>query len=54
MNIGDYENAVIELFKSGKATEEQWKAMAGAVLNASESEGVDSIDASIPGSQDEN
>lgn len=36
MTIDEYKNAVIELFKSGNATPEQWGEMANAVLNASE------------------
>lgn len=43
-----YEQRIIDLFKSGRATEEQWKEMAGAVLNQSEEYGsTDAIDAAI-------
>ena len=38
MNINDYKNKVVELFKSGKATDEQWAEMATAVLESSESQ----------------
>jgi len=49
MNIDEYKEKVIQLFRSGKATEEQYKDMAEAVLNMSESESgcVLSIDAAI-------
>ncbi len=40
MNINDYKNKVIDLFKSGKATDEQWGEMANAVLEASESQNI--------------
>ena len=36
MDIITYKNKVIELFKSGKATDEQWAEMADSVLYASE------------------
>lgn len=35
-SIDGYMAAVIELFKSGKATDEQWQSMAKSVLHASE------------------
>ena len=38
MTVDEYMNGVIELFKSGKATEQQWKDMAQAVCNESESD----------------
>ena len=38
MTITEYMDAVIALFKSGKATENQWREMANAVLRMSESE----------------
>ena len=40
----DYENLVLDLFKSGKATEEQWEEMAGCVLNESECGNCPKID----------
>lgn len=39
MNIDEYMEKVIALFKSGKATESQYREMAKCVLNESESEG---------------
>ena len=36
MSGNDYEEYVIELFKSGKATDEQWKEMGAAILDMSE------------------
>ncbi len=33
MDVVQYHNAVIELFKSGKATEEQWHEMAMLAVN---------------------
>ncbi len=39
MDIGTYKELVIDLFKSGKATEDQWNEMAGAVLWISENDG---------------
>ncbi len=36
MNIGEYKNKVIELFKSGKATDEQWQELGKAILKVSE------------------
>ena len=36
MNIGEYKNKVIDLFKSGKATDEQWRELGEAVLKVSE------------------
>lgn len=49
MNIDKYKSKVIELFKSGNATEEQWDEMAAAILNSSESvpEYVEKIDRAI-------
>jgi hypothetical protein len=38
VNIETYQQKVIELFQSGKATKEQWREMARAVLNQSEGE----------------
>lgn len=38
MNIMEYKDKVIDLFKSGKATEKQWNEMATAVLEISESD----------------
>jgi hypothetical protein len=37
MNIDEYKQKVIDLFKSRIATEEQWQEMASVVLAASES-----------------
>lgn len=37
----EYKNRVIELFKSGKATEEQYAEMANAVLDLSEADYTD-------------
>ena len=36
MNIDEYKNKVIALFKSGKATEEQWQELGKAILKVSE------------------
>lgn len=36
MDIGEYKNKVIDLFKSGKATDEQWQELGKAVLKVSE------------------
>ena len=49
MDIIDYQDRVIELFSSGNATKAQWREMARAVLDASESEcgRTESIDATI-------
>lgn len=45
MNIDEYKAAVIALFKSGNATDEQWEEMASCILCASEgSDGTDAID----------
>lgn len=38
MNRNTYKDTVKELFRSGKATEEQWNDMAEAVLYASEAQ----------------
>ncbi len=38
MDISEYKRRVIELFKSGNATEEMWQEMAMLVLYASEDE----------------
>jgi hypothetical protein len=35
MNVQQYKERVIALFKSGSATDEQWNEMASAVLHAS-------------------
>ena len=43
MNIDEYKNKVIELFKSGKATDEQWAEMADAVLTVFESNGYKKV-----------
>jgi len=51
MDIEEYKAAVIALFKSGNATDEQWDEMATTVLYRSENEyrsdGVPSIDSVI-------
>lgn len=48
MNIHEYRNAVIKLFKSGNAAKEQWDEMAAAVLDASETHGsTEAIDAAV-------
>lgn len=51
MNINDYKQAVVELFKSGKATENQWIELGEAILLISELEDsitrVQSIDNTI-------
>lgn len=48
MDIREYKDAVIELFRSGTASDEQWERMANAVLYASERcEGVECIDRTI-------
>lgn len=49
MTITEYKRRVIELFKSGRATEEQWQEMANAVMCASEDyyEAVPEIDATV-------
>ena len=39
MDIVEYQDKIIELFKSGRATKEQWIEMAGAVLVMSENDG---------------
>ncbi len=36
MNIGEYKNMVIDLFKNGKATDEQWQELGEAILKVSE------------------
>ena len=36
MTFREYKDKVIELFKSGKATEAQWEAMAASVAHISE------------------
>lgn len=38
MSISEYREAVIVLFKSGNATDDQWRQMAQAVLLLSEGE----------------
>lgn len=43
MNIGEYKEKVIELFKSGNAHQDQWKAMAEAVLSMSEGNSGDIV-----------
>ena len=47
MTINEYKDKVIELFKSGKATEEQYEEMAESVLYMSELQGLSSIDSEI-------
>lgn len=48
MQIDEYERRVIELFKSGSATDEQWQEMAACVLGASEiNDAVPAIDAAV-------
>lgn len=39
MNIDEYRYKVIELFKSGNATDAQWGEMANSVLETSERDG---------------
>jgi hypothetical protein len=55
MNIREYQDAVIALFKSGKATDEMWVEMANAVLSASESfsDAVPAIDVAVGADEDE-
>ena len=55
MNIDEYMSAVIDLFKSGRATEQQWKSLGECVLAQSESEGgkSDAIDDEVLGPQSE-
>ena len=43
MDIEVYKGKVIDLFKSNNATEEQWKAMAEAILWVAESNKVDIV-----------
>ena len=43
MNIIDYQKLVIKLFKSGKATKEQWEEMSFAVFQASENDASDTF-----------
>lgn len=52
MDIGEYKQAVIELFKSGKATDEQWTELANICLCASEDDcfNLPAIDKAIYGS----
>ena len=38
MNINEYKDKVIDLFRRGNPSEEQWEAMAIALLNFSEAE----------------
>lgn len=38
MNIDEYKEAIIDLFYNSKATDDQWEAMAEAVLYTSESD----------------
>ena len=49
MDIDEYQQRVIELFKSGKATDKQWREMACAVLNAYETtlDSTIAIDSSV-------
>ena len=51
MTITEYKQKVIDLFKSGKATQAQWEEMAESVLSASENEvsGVPEIDRTVMG-----
>ena len=56
MTIVEYKDAVITLFQSGRATDEQWREMANAVLWISESECGDetnAIDAAIEGAKED-
>jgi len=39
MSIDEYKTAVVELFKSGRASDEQWEEMAQVVLDSSERDG---------------
>ena len=41
MTITDYADGAVEFFKSGKATDDQWKILGKAVLDASEGESHD-------------
>lgn len=41
MNIKDWQAAVINWFRSGKATDEHWAVMAAAMLDISETSGLD-------------
>ena len=49
MNVKQYQQAVIDLFKSGKASDDCWEEMAEAVLGVSETSGCEYIDAEIYG-----
>lgn len=41
MTCNEYRQAVINLFREGNPTKDQWEAMSYAVLNSSEEEYVD-------------
>jgi hypothetical protein len=45
MTIDEYKQAVIALFQSREATEEQWNQMASAVLSASNGENPEDVKA---------
>jgi hypothetical protein len=47
MDIHQYKKNVIELFKSGKASESQWQAMARCVVKGSANDDVPEIDETI-------
>ena len=47
MDIQQYKKNVIELFKSGKASESQWQAMARCVVKGSANDDVPEIDETI-------
>ncbi len=54
MNVKEYQQAVIALFKSGKASDECWEEMAACVLGTSETSGCECIDAEIYGPTEAN
>lgn len=49
MNISKYKETAIDLFKSGKASDEQWTELGGALLFVSETSGeiIKTIDNTI-------
>ena len=51
MTISEYKAKVIELFRSGQATDKQYEEMASAILTGSENdyESVDAIDTTVLG-----
>lgn len=49
MDVKQYQQSVIELFKSGNASDECWAEMAAAVLGVSETSGCEFIDEAIYG-----